>query len=69
MKSYTIAHGGTVLSHDRDDELWHVTPKWNWRFWIGHRMRRWSERHDYEGDWEYRTYVQHAAAVLKEACE
>lgn len=46
---------------------WQQTPKWHWRYWIGHRMRCWERRFTVgETHWYYRTFRQHARAVLEE---
>lgn len=45
---------------------WYATPKWHWRYWIGHKWRMWTGYT--ECDWEYETDVQRAHAALREAC-
>ena len=50
---------------------WEFTPWWHWRYWRGHRMRRWT--YDdwslggmYDGQWEYATYLECATIVLEQ---
>ena len=47
---------------------WEQTPKWHWRYWFGYRMRLYDDPGfaHYDPGWAYRTFKQHASAVLKE---
>lgn len=65
--------GGTAMQ--RKPRGWEITPRWHWRYWFGWRMRHWAMGRDHNGAafaaskvWYYRTFNQHARAVLEETC-
>lgn len=50
---------------------WFFTPRWHWRYWIGQRMRQETytvpRGASFAGlSWRYRTFGQHARAILEE---
>jgi len=48
---------------------WQQTPRWHWRRWVGYSMRRWSWDDfigPHDGEWQYRTYEQHARILLEQ---
>lgn len=52
---------------------WQQTPKWHWRYWFGWRMRKWGSagvyHPDYQAEYEYRTFKQHARAILEDLAD
>lgn len=49
----------------RDVTEWHLTPKWQWRYWLlGQQWRR--LRFPHWDNWEYQTHQQRARAVLED---
>jgi hypothetical protein len=62
----SMGYGGTHRYTPQHPKGWNVTPKWHWRYWVGHTMRKWDT--DTIVSWRYRTFKQHARLVLEEAC-
>lgn len=71
-KGYSV---GDMRVMPRKPTGWEQTPRWHWRYWFGYRMRKWDvgrdghallQHPDYNSDWMYRTFGQHARAVLEE---
>jgi hypothetical protein len=52
-------------------EPWRLVPRWHWRYWIGYRVRLQDFYDVYDATryvYRYRTFKQHADAILEEAC-
>lgn len=53
---------------------WHLTPWWDWHRYRGGKMRSWCWDEDglsfeYDGEYAYRSFEEHARKVLEEACD
>lgn len=55
---------------------WERTPWWDWHRYLHGDMRCWRWEDGplniggpYDGDWHYRTFIEHARKVLEETCD
>lgn len=53
---------------------WHPTPWYDWHRYCGGNMRCWvwdeeGLMFEYDGEWTYRSFQEHARDVLKEASD
>lgn len=64
LGGYGVSGGLGARQRSEWPRRWMPTPKWHWRYWIGHRMRKQAD--ELYDPPDYRTFGQHARAVLEE---